>query len=236
MNTGNLIPNGVLAGINRLPTGPCDRRNPRVSNCLSVDSWSLMAQKRKAVGITRTEHPPTLAGAGFLVFLLLTAIALSTACSSKEPEPGSIAEPWTQTSSSSALLTRDAFTARYAELREQGKSHKAATELAKIHASGSADSANLTDIDVRHAMARAVVLARFSASDSSEAVRHEQAAEELKLRFQSRGLDADRAPNLLDKMAPLASIDKRSAAAGNLVRLSKSQEWNAETTKKTAFV
>ena len=180
------------------------------------------------------KHPSNLARAHFLIFLLLTAIALSTACSSEEIDPGSIAEPGTETSSTTVSATRDAFAAKYAELREQGKSHKAATELAVLHTEGSADRGKMMDSDPQHAMDAAIVLAKFSASDSSEAVRREQAAEELKIRFQSRDLDADHALNLLDKIAPESSINKRRAAAANLARLSRADDWDDGNTMEAA--
>ena len=77
-------------------------------------------------------------------------------------------------------------------------------------------------------MEAAIVLARFSTDDSHEAARREQASEELNIRFQSRTLD------LMHKIAPELSINECREAAGNLVRLSKSNRWDAQTTKQAA--
>ena len=167
--------------------------------------------------------------APLLVLLLLPALVLTSACSSAEPGAGastSSAEPGAETSTSSSSSSSDAFAAKYAELREQGKSHKAATELAKMHVGGSIGSDQAEDTGVERTMDAVVVLAKFSAPDSYEAVRREQAVEELKIRFQSRDLDADRALGLLDKIAPEASINERRAAADNLARLSRADDWD----------
>ena len=161
----------------------------------------------------------------FLTLLLVPALMLTAACSSAESgaESSTTASPPTTSSSSSSL---DAFAAKYAELREQGKSHKAATELAEMHVGGSMGSHQAEDTGAGRTMDAAVVLARFSASDSYEAVWREQAAEELKIRFQSRDLDADRALNLLERIAPEASINERRAAADNLAMLSRANDWD----------
>jgi hypothetical protein len=164
------------------------------------------------------------------LFLLLFA----TACSSEDLEPGPIVEPGTQSSSTSVSATQDAFAAKYAELREQGKSHKAASELARIHTSDSMGSDNPTDAEGRRSLDAAVVLARFSTTDSHKAAQREQAAEELKIRFQSRDLAADRALNLLDKIAPEASSNKRRIAAANLARLSRADNWDDGNTIQAA--
>ena len=162
--------------------------------------------------------------AHFLILLLLPAIALATACSSAESD----------TESSDAMDAANAFAAKYAELREQGKSHKAATELAELHVDGSIDGGRTDDDDGRSAMDAAVVLARFSTSDGRGAVQREQAAEELTIRFQSRNLDADRALGLLHKIAPESSISERREAAKDLARLSRADDWGDGNTKEAA--
>ncbi len=163
-----------------------------------------------------------------LTLLLLPVIALSIACSSAEQGAES------HSSASSDAAASDAFAAKYAELREQGKSHKAATELAEIHVGGSTGGGSTAGGDVGRAMDGAVVLARFSTSDGDEARRREQAAEELTIRFQSRDLDADRALDLLGKIAPESSISERREAARDLARLSRAEDWNDGNTKEAA--
>lgn len=163
-----------------------------------------------------------------LTLLLVPALMLTAACSGAEP----VVESSTTASSPSSSL--DAFAAKYAELREQGKSHKAATELAEMHVGGSMESHWAEDSGAGRRMDAAVMLARFSASDSHEAVRRGQAAEELKIRFQSRDLDADRALDLLERIVPEASINERRAAADNLARLSQANDWDDGNTIEAA--
>ena len=112
---------------------------------------SRKVRKCKAERIMRMKHSATLVSAYFLIMLLLPALVLTAACSSAEPGAGastSSAEPGAETSTSSSSSSSDAFAAKYAELREQGKSHKAATELAKMHVGGSIGSDQAEDTGV----------------------------------------------------------------------------------------
>jgi hypothetical protein len=117
---------------------------------------------------------------------------------------------------------------KYAELRTQGKSHKAATELARIYAAGATD--NGTPDGTQHTLDAAVILAKFSATDPHESKQREQAAEELKMRFESRDLDAGRALNLLGAITPEASIEDRRELATSLAELSRAANRDDRTT------
>ena len=161
---------------------------------------------------------------------MLPAVVLAASCSSAETGGEAL----------SSVISSDAFAAKYAELREQGKSHKAATELATLHVGGSTDGGNpagtgsATSTDGQRAMDAAVVLARYSSSDDYESVSREQAAEELKIRFQSRDLDDDQAMDLLDTIAPEASLNERREAAKKLAELSRVEDWDDGNTLEAA--
>ena len=135
-----------------------------------------------------------------------------------------------------SVTSSDAFAAKYAELREQGKSHKAATELATLHVGGRVDGGNAAGSDAggQRAMEAAVVLARYSSPDRYESARRGQAAEELKVRFQSRDLDDREAMALLDAIAPETSIDERREAARKLAELSQIEDWDDGNTLEAA--
>ena len=175
-----------------------------------------------------------------LVALSLIAFAL-IACSAEEPKGEAY-----------DVATSSAFADKYAELRAQGKSHLAATELATIYVGGSVDDrypgsrdqppvSGSTDrfasndspgrdgpiaADVPYSMGAVVVLAQLSTADDQESERRRQAAEELKMRLAVRELDSDRALNLLNTMAPEASLSERRRAADRLALLSETEEWN----------
>ena len=129
----------------------------------------------------------------------------------------------------------EAFAEKYAELRAQGKSHKAATELAQIYTGGAVNSGassrsgfasnSSAPIGGKPTMDTVAVLARYSAEDSHEGARRKQAAEELQYRMRARDLDSDSAMDLLDTIAPGASINERRAAADELERLSH-EDWD----------
>ena len=224
---------------------------------------------------------PIHRSAVFLMLLLLPALMLSAACSSAEtPDAfdsayaelraqGKSHEAATElaTIQTDGVATSDAFDSAYAELRAQGKSHEAATELATIQTTGSETSgvfdsayaelraqgksheaatelatiqtadaveSNTDNTESDYAMDAVVVLARYSSSDSHESTQRGQAAEELKMRVQSRELDADHAMNLLDIIAPEASINKRREAAKELARLSRVEDWDGRNTLDAA--
>ena len=203
-----------------------------------------------------------------LFLLLLPAVVLAASCSS--------AETGDETSSDASA---DAFAAKYAELREQGKSHKAATELATLHVGGWVDGVNpagtndatdsegqramddsvvvarysspdghesarrgqaaegtndATDSEGQRAMDAVVVVARYSSPDSHESARREQAVEELRTRFESRDLDDREALDLLDTIAPEASINERRQAAKKLAELSQTEDWDDRNTLEAA--
>lgn len=173
-----------------------------------------------------------------MLFLLL-ALAVAAACSSSEPG--------VEASSAATIpaTTSDVLSSKYEELRDQGKSHTAASELSSLHSAhraarglspsppdGSTDRDLTTYANAQSTMEAAIVLARFSTTDSREATLREQAAEELKTQFHSRKLDAERALDLLDEIAPEASINERREAANNLARLSR--DWDGRDTKEAA--
>ena len=170
----------------------------------------------------------------FLILFFLPAFLVLVGCSSTEPD-----------SSTASAIAPDVTTAKYTEMRNEGKSHKAASELSSLHSAHRAarglstsppgrppDHDRTTYTDTQSTMEAAIVLARFSTNDSHEAARREQAAEELNTRLQSRELDADRALDLLDKIAPEASINERREAAKRLARLSGN--WDDGNAKEAA--
>ena len=168
-----------------------------------------------------------------LLPLLLLGLVSAVSCSSIEQEgeasPGSEANSGNHLEqAASSAASPDAFDLKYAELRTQGKSHKAATELAKIYADGATD--NGTPDGTQHTLDAAVILAKFSATDPHESKQREQAAEELKMRFESRDLDAGRALNLLGTITPEASIEDRRELATSLAELSRAANGNDRTT------
>ena len=176
--------------------------------------------------------------------LLALVFAMTTACSSTEAEstpPEVLTVEVAKVSSDRGTGTAppsstnsERFGSKYSELRAQGKSHKAATELAMIYTRGSADSGGRQAAESQHAMDAAILLARFSTTERQESSKREQAAEELKMRFQSRELDTNRALNLLNTITPEASINERSEAARNLARLSQSDDWAEDNTAEAA--
>ena len=155
------------------------------------------------------------------------------ACSSMEQEgegsPGPEASASNQLEQAAPSSSPPySFDLKYAELRAQGKSHNAATELARIYAAGATD--NGTPDGTQHTLDAAVILAKLSATDAQESKQREQAAEELKMRFESRELAAGRAFKLLGTIAPKASIGDRRELASSLARLSSADNWNARAT------
>ena len=160
-----------------------------------------------------------------LLPLLMLGLVSAVACSSTEQE----GSPGPEASASNHLeqaalgdASPSAFDGKYAELRAQGKSHKAATELARIYAAEATD--NATPGGTHHTLEAAVMLAKFSATDPQEAKQREQAAEELTMRFESGDLDVGRAVNLLSTITPDASTEDRTQVAGNLARLSSADD------------
>ena len=162
------------------------------------------------------------------LLVLLVTLALTAACSGATSTPGDEPGPAPRSE------VQGAFASKYAELRQQGKSHKAATELAAIHTGGRVDAGTVEDTREPYALDSAIVLARFSTEDRGEGIQREQATEELKIRFQSGNLDDDRAMSLLDTIAPEASISDRRHAARELVRLSQDDAWDDRNTMKAA--
>ncbi len=173
----------------------------------------------------------------YLLPIVLLGLVSAVACTSVEQKGEVPPDPRASTNShleqaASNAATPDAFASKYAELRAQGKSHKAATELAMIYTGGTPTGG--TRAKSQQAMDAAVLLAKFSATDTQESARREQAAEELKKRFQSRDLDADHALNLLGEIAPDASTDERREVANSLARLSGADKWNDGNTMDAA--
>ena len=177
--------------------------------------------------------------------LLALVFAMTTACSrfdGEEPEAApapavEVAKVSSDRGTGTAppsSTNSDRFASKYAELRAQGKSHKAATELAMLYTRGSADSVGRQAAESQHAMDAAIVLARFSTTEKQESFAREQAAEELTMRIRSRELDAHRALELLNTITPEASISDRREAATNLARLSQADDWDEGNTKKAA--
>ena len=167
--------------------------------------------------------------------ILVLILALLTACSKEELEPEAEKAPGHSSETASPPSTdSDRFGSKYAELRAQGKSHKAASELARIYTGGSTGSGASQISESQHAMDAAIVLARFSTTEKQESFAREQAAEELTMRFQSRELEADRALELLNTITPEASISDRREAARSLARLSQADDWDEEHTKEAA--
>ena len=123
-----------------------------------------------------------------------------------------------------------------------------AAELARLANSGDASAtAAMKDINelskqyeerdtaAKREMDTAALLARLSATDDAESERRADAAAELRTRFDNRELDSGRALDLLDTIAPGASINDRREAADKLARLSAaSGDWNAEQRTEAA--
>ena len=123
-----------------------------------------------------------------------------------------------------------------------------AAELARLANSGDAAATTaMKDIDelskqyeerdtaAKREMDTAALLARLSATDDAESERRADAAAELRTRFDNRELDSGRALDLLDTIAPGASINDRREAADKLARLSAaSGDWNAEQRTEAA--
>ena len=123
-----------------------------------------------------------------------------------------------------------------------------ADELARLANSGDAAAGTaMKDIDelskqyeerdaaARREMDTAALLAKLSTANDAESERRTNAADELRTRFDNRELDADLALDLLDTIAPGASINDRRQAADRLARLSAvSGDWNAEQRMEAA--
>ena len=165
--------------------------------------------------------------------ILVLVLALMTACSNTERDT-EVSYDHPSKTASPISTSSDRFGSKYAELRAQGKSHKAASELARIHTGGSTGSGASQNSESQHAMDAAIVLARFSTTEKQESFAREQAAEELTMRFRSRELDAHRALELLNTITPEASISDRREAARNLARLSQADIWDEGNTKEAA--
>ena len=168
--------------------------------------------------------------------ILVLILALLTACSKEELEQEAAEAPYGHSSETASPHSTDSdrFGSKYAELRAQGKSHKASSELARIYTGGSTGSGASRNAESQHAMDAAIVLARFSTTEKQASFAREQAAEELTIRFRSRELDAHRALELLNTIAPEASISDRREAARNLARLSHADDWDGGNTRDAA--
>ena len=90
------------------------------------------------------------------------------------------------------------------------------------------------DWDGQDALEAAEEVSRLITGDRIEAVKRIEAAKELTRRHKSGDLDADSALNLMNDIAPGLSINKRREAAGNLISISKSENWNADTPMQAA--
>ena len=132
--------------------------------------------------------------------------------------------------------------------KEKSPPPAVAAELARLANSGDAGAAKkMKEIDqlsarykaedatARREMDAVVLLASSSAGNDAEAARRGDAAEELSERFDSGELESRDALDLLDTIAPGASINARRAAAAKLAKLSESSgEWNAEQRMQAA--
>ena len=169
-----------------------------------------------------------------MALLLLPTFAVVAACSSAETE----AEVYS--SASDAAATTDALISRYSVPREDGKSPREVSALHSAHRASRGLSPSYSDRPVytegQNAMESAVLLARFSTNDSYESERRKQAVEELQTRIRSRDLDAGRALDLLDQIAPEASINERREAATRLAELSRvdEEDWDDRNTVEAA--
>ncbi len=122
-----------------------------------------------------------------------------------------------------------------AELARLANSGDAAATTAMKDIDGLSKQYKERDTAAKLEMDTAALLARLSASDEAESERRADAAEELRTRFDDRELEAGRALDLLDTIAPGASIDDRREAADRLAELSASSgEWNAEQRMEAA--
>lgn len=167
------------------------------------------------------------------MLLLSVALLLTASCSSEETRTEA-----SSTSASEAGTSSEA--ASYAEPREQVESRKDAAEPVPLRPNSLADiyrqhakgysgndrrAAGASRTDGQRALDAVVVVAKYSSPDSHESARREQAAEELRRRFESRDLDDAQALDLLDTIAPEASINDRREAARRLAELSRTEDW-----------
>ena len=88
------------------------------------------------------------------------------------------------------------------------------------------------DWDDRNALEAAEEINRLITGDRFHAERRIEAAKELTRRSKTGELDTDGALDLMNDIAPGLSINERRQAAANLVRISQTERWDAETTKE----
>ena len=132
--------------------------------------------------------------------------------------------------------------------KEKSPPPAVAAELARLANSGDAGAAKkmreidqlsnrykTEDVAARREMDAVVLLASSSAADDAESARRGDAAEELSTRFDRGELESRDALDLLDTIAPGASINARRVAAEKLAALSEvSGDWNAEQRMEAA--
>ena len=181
---------------------------------------------------------------------MLPAVVMATSCSSAGSEDHATAS---EAGTAPATASAHVSDAGYAQPHEQGETRTDAVEQAPLrpnslaavyrqHAksgggsgsAGSRNAASASRIEGQRAMDAVVVVARYSSSDSHESARREQAAEELRTRFESRDLDDREALDLLDTIAPEASINERRQAAKKLAELSQTEDWDDRNTLEAA--
>ena len=187
------------------------------------------------MGTSKTiPHAPTPSaprGAFFLAPLLLLLLVLAASCSSAETEDesSSISTSDTETSAASdsdAGTSADATTSAAEPPLHPNSLAAIYRQHAKEYSGSDRRTAAVRRIEGQRAMDTAVVLAKYSSSDDHEAARREQAAQELRTRFESRNLKDAEALDLLDTVAPEASINARREAARKLAELSEIEDWD----------
>ena len=171
---------------------------------------------------------------------MLTVLLLAASCSSveTEDEDSSVSTSDVETSVASVSdtgTTADATTsdAEPPPLRPNSLS-TFYRQHAKGYGAGSRRAATASRTDGQNAMDAAVVLARYSSSDGYESARRERAVKELRARFESRNLNDAEALDLLDTIAPEASINDRREAAAKLAELSRIEDWDERNTLDAA--
>ena len=176
------------------------------------------------------------------MLLTLPAVVLAASCSNAGLEDGA-AGP----SASEAGIAPDTASARVSDA-EYASPHTDTVEPATLrpnsladiyrqHAKGGGSSrsaASASRIEGQRAMDAVVVVARYSSSDSHESARRELAVEELRARFESRDLNDADALDLLDTIAPEASVNERREAAKKLAELSRVEDWDDKNTLEAA--
>ena len=183
---------------------------------------------------------------------MLPALVLAVSCSSAGPEDGADGATASEARTASDTASAHVSDAGYAA-PSSDESRADAVEppplrpnsLAAVYrqhakdggssgSAGSRSAASASRIEGQRAMDAVVVVARYSSSDSHESARREQAVEELRTRFESRDLDDREALDLLDTIAPEASINERREAAKKLAELSRTEDWDDRNTLEAA--